>query len=79
MMQTYSAPEFVKNFSEVEKSVQNSQAIYLKHRGNCAKIFEDLTADVENKLDEADNFAQNNSKRLTHDEVFGNLRRNINV
>jgi len=78
-MQTYSASELVKNFSEVEKSVQKSQSIYLKHPVNCAKIFEELTTDVENKLDEADNFVKNNSKRLTHDEVFGNLRRNINV
>ncbi len=84
-MQTYSAPEFAQNFSEIEKCVQKGQPIYLTNEGNCSmvvislKIFEELTADVEDKLDEADFFAKNNSKRMTHEEVFGALRRNINV
>ena len=38
-------------------------------------FFEELTANVENKLDEADFFAKNNPQRMTHDEVFEALRR----
>lgn len=54
-MQTYSAPEFAKNISEIKE----------------------LTENIENKLDEADFFAKNNPKRMTHEEVFGALRRNV--
>ena len=84
-MQTYSAPEFVQNFSEIEKSVQKGEPIYLTNEGNCSMVvlslnfFEELTADVESKLDEADFYAKNNPKRMTHEEVFGALRRNVNV
>jgi hypothetical protein len=31
--------------------------------------------DVENLLDEADRLAENNCARMSHEEVFGNLRR----
>ena len=37
-----------------------------------------LTAGVEAALDEADQFAAENEKRYTHEEVFANLRRKIN-
>ena len=37
-----------------------------------------LTDGVEAALDEADQFAAENEKRYTHEEVFANLRRKIN-
>ena len=84
-MQTYLASEFAQNFSEIEKSVQNGQPVYLSNEGNCSmviisyKIFEELTMNVEDKLDEADASAENNPKRMSHNEVFDTLRRKINV
>ncbi|WP_448915178.1 hypothetical protein [Eubacterium ramulus] len=37
-----------------------------------------LTDGVEAALDEAEQFAADNEKRYTHEEVFTNLRRKIN-
>jgi hypothetical protein len=37
-----------------------------------------LTKNVEQALSEADEYAAVNPERLTHDEVFGRLRRQIN-
>lgn len=39
------------------------------------KEWDDL--EVESKLDYADNFVKNHDKRLTHDEVFSNVRSRI--
>ena len=38
-----------------------------------------LTDGVEAALDEADRFAAEDSRRMSHEEVFGNLRRKINA
>jgi hypothetical protein len=38
-----------------------------------------LTDGVENALDEADRLAEEDSRRMSHEEVFGNLRRKINA
>ena len=37
-----------------------------------------LTDGVEAALDEADQFAAEDEKRYTHEEIFANLRRKIN-
>ncbi len=34
--------------------------------------------DVENALDEADDLAEQNTERLTHEEVFSDLRKLLN-
>lgn len=34
-------------------------------------------SEIESKLDEADNEAKNTSKRLTHDEVFNDVREKL--
>jgi hypothetical protein len=34
--------------------------------------------DIEKALDEADEYAKKNSERMTHEEVFENLRRQLN-
>ena len=38
------------------------------------EAFEELTADVEDKLDEADKAAITDPTRLTHQDVFSSLR-----
>ena len=38
-----------------------------------------LTNSVEIALDKADRHAAENTERMSHEEVFGNLRRKINV
>ena len=42
------------------------------------EAYSKLVDDVENKLDAADKAAEEDSKRLTHEEVFSKLRRKIN-
>lgn len=37
-----------------------------------------LTANIEKKLDEADELANSTSTRLTHEQVFGSIRKMIN-
>lgn len=41
------------------------------------EAYSKLTDGVETALDEADLSAENDSRRYSHDEVFGNLRRKI--
>ena len=42
------------------------------------KAFENLTAGTETKLDEADDAARRDSRRMTHHEVFSPLREKLN-
>ncbi len=42
-------------------------------------MYSRLTDGVEAALDEADRAAAENSRRMSHEEVFGGLRRKINV
>ena len=83
MMQTCTISEISDKYTEIEKIVQTGTPVYLSHQGNrCAVIistamFEELTSDVEAKLDEADEAASSNAKRLTHREVFSSLRRKL--
>ena len=67
-------------FSEIEASVQEGNPIYLTKNGYGTMVvmsieqYSDLLNNVEDKLDEADRLAESDSKRLTHDEVFGKVR-----
>ncbi|MCM1271774.1 MAG: type II toxin-antitoxin system Phd/YefM family antitoxin, partial [Ruminococcus flavefaciens] len=40
--------------------------------------YSDLTENIEARLDEADTEAEKTDKRLSHDEVFANIRRRLN-
>ncbi len=40
--------------------------------------FKNKERDIESALDKADESAKINSKRLTHDQVFSNFKRNKN-
>jgi len=39
--------------------------------------YNQLTEEIEIKLDEADRFARSTKERLTHDEVFENIKNNL--
>ena len=78
-------------FSEIENLVREDEAVYLTKNGYGSMVvmslerYEQLCFDVnyneyiENALDEADKEAENpNTKFLTEEEVFGELRRKIN-
>ena len=72
------------NFTELEKEVKNGQPIFLTKNGYGTMVllsieeYSKLTDQVERKLDEADIQAENTDVRLSHEEVFGDLRKKIN-
>lgn len=68
-------------FHEIEASVQEGNPIYLTKNGYGTMVvlsieqYSDLINNVEAKLDEADRLSELSDKRLSHDEVFGKLRK----
>ena len=71
-------------FTDIEKVVNNGEPVFLTKNGYGSMVvmsveaYSQLTRNVEQALDEADEYAASNLERLTHDEVFGRLRRQIN-
>lgn len=72
------------NFTELEKTVKNGQPVYLTKNGYGTMVllsieeYSKLINSIEVKLDEADAQAESTSIRLTHDEVFSNIRGKLN-
>ncbi len=79
-------------YPEIEELVlKEDEAVYLTKNGygsmvvmsleKYSKLISDLEYNeyIENALDEAEKEAENpNTKYLTHEEVFGNIRRKLN-
>ena len=84
MIQIRPVSDLRNNFSELEKEVKNGQPIFLTKNGYGTMVllsieeYSKLTDRVEQKLDEADIQAENTDVRLSHEEVFGDLRKKIN-
>lgn len=75
-------------FTEIENAVQDGNPIYLTKNGYGSMVvlslekYSELIANlnqIEAKLDEADQYAKSTDKRLTHKEVFDNLRRSLDA
>ncbi len=78
------------NFPEIENTVQSGNPVYLTENGYGRMVVLSLTQYselinqmeydkyVEKKLLEADEIARNTNERMTHEEVFGRIRRLIN-
>lgn len=71
-------------FTEIEKLVKCGEEVYLTKNGYGSMVvmsiehYSQLVDSLELKLDEADNQAEINTKRMTHEEVFGKLRSRLN-
>lgn len=84
MIQIKPVSDLQKNYTDVEKIVNQGKPVYLTKNGYCSMVvlslesYSNLTEGVEIALDEADLDAEYDSRRYTNDEVFGNLRRKIN-
>ena len=82
-MQIRPVSDLRNKFPEVEKIVENGEPVYLTKNGYGSmvvmslKAYENMTNNIEAKLDEADNYAEFSNVRLSHDEVFGKLRNKI--
>ena len=72
-------------FTEIEGSVQNGEEVILTKNGYGTMVvmsieaYSRLTEPEEYIMYVADKAATSTSNRLTHEEVFGSLRRKINA
>lgn len=85
MLQIRPVSDLRNKFPDIEKIVNGGEPVYLTKNGYGAMVvlsldaYSKLTDGVEAALDEADRFAVEDSRRMSHEEVFGNLRRKINA
>ncbi len=85
MIQIRPVSDLRNKFPEVEKIVNEGEPVYLTKNGYGAMVvlsldlYARLTDGAETALDEADQAAAKDSRRMTHEDVFGNLRRKINA
>ena len=83
MIQIRPVSDLRNKFPDIEMAVREGEPVYLTKNGYGAMVvlsleaYSKLTSGVESALDEADRYAIENERRLTHDEVFSNLRRRI--
>ena len=84
MIQIRPVSDLRNKFPEIESVVNGGQPVYLTKNGYGTMVvmslehYSQLTENIEAKLDEADKEAAESSVRLSHDEVFGDVRRRLN-
>lgn len=84
MIQIRPVSDLRNKFPEIENVVNDGQPVYLTKNGYGAMVvlsleqYSKLTGDIEMRLDEADRQAAGSDVRLSHDEVFGNVRGRLN-
>lgn len=84
MIQIKPVSDLRNKFPDIEKLVNEGEPVYLTKNGYGAMVvlsldaYARLTEGVESALDEADRMATEENARLSHEEVFGSLRRRIN-
>ena len=85
MLQIRPVSDLRNKFPDIEKIVNTGEPAYLTKNGYGAMVvisleeYSKLTDSVEIALDKADRLAAENTERMSHEEVFGNLRRKINA
>ncbi len=78
MLQIRPVSDLRNKFLDIEKIVSEGEAVYLTKNGYGSMVvlslemYSRLTDGVEAALDKADKAAEKISRRLTHEEVFGN-------
>lgn len=83
MIQIRSVSDLRNKFIEIEAIVNQNEPVYLTKNGYGSMVvlsleaYSKLTDYFENKLDEADLSAMQESTRLTHDGVFSHVRNKI--
>jgi prevent-host-death family protein len=85
MLQIRPVSDLRNKFPDIEKIVKAGEPVYLTKNGYGSMVvlsldaYSKLTDGVEAALDEADRVAEEDDRRMSHEEVFGNLRRKINA
>ena len=83
-MQIRPVSDLRNKFTDIEKTVNNGEPVYLTKNGYgtmvvlSLKAYTQLVERVERALDEADRMAEETSMRYSHEEVFDKLRKRIN-
>ena len=84
MIQIRPVSDLRNKFADIEKIVNTGEPVYLTKNGYGSmvvlslEVYSKLTEHIELALDEADAEGEG-SKRMEHEEVFENLRRNLDV
>ena len=82
MLQIRPVSDLRNKFPDIEKIVNAGEPVYLTKNGYGAMVvlsleaYSKLTDGVESALDRADKAAEESDVRMSHEEVFENLRRN---
>ena len=80
MIQIRPVSDLRNKFPEIEMLVNEGQPVYLTKNGYGAMVvlsleeYASLVDNVEMKLDEADKIAEIREERLSHEDVFRNVR-----
>ena len=80
MIQIRPVSDLRNKFPEIERIVNEGQPVYLTKNGYGAMVvlsleeYASLADNVERKLDEDDKTAKTTEERLSHDDVFRNVR-----
>ncbi|MCM1123657.1 MAG: type II toxin-antitoxin system Phd/YefM family antitoxin [Eubacterium sp.] len=83
MIQIRPVSDLRNKFPDIEKIVNTGEPVYLTKNGYGAMVvlsldeYSKLTDGVEAALDKADRLAAEYTARMSHEEVFDNLRRKI--
>ena len=84
MIQIRPVSDLRNKFTDIEKVVSKGEPVFLTKNGYGSMVvmsletYSKLVENVEVALDEADRLAETDSNRLSHEDVFGNLRRRVN-
>lgn len=85
MLQIRPVSDLRNKFPDIEKIVNAGEPVYLTKNGYGAMVvlsldaYSRLTDGVEAALDEADRYAAEDNRRMSHEEVFESLRRKTNA
>ena len=85
MVQIRPVSDLRNKFTDIEKCVQGGDPVYLTKNGYGTMVvmsieaYSRLSEPEEHIMDVADEAAEATDVRLTHDKVFGGLRRKINA
>ena len=85
MLQIRPVSDLRNKFPDIEKIVNAGEPVFLTKNGYGAMVvlsleaYSRLTDHAEIALDQADKLAEESDVRMSHEEVFGNLRRKMNA
>ena len=85
MIQIRPVSDLRNKFPDIEKIVKDGNPVYLTKNGYGSmvvlslELYSKLTDGVEAMLDETERLAESDDRRLIHEEVFGSIRRKLNV